>query len=513
MPFVLKRPRHQKLARAIADAVRSLYTSSDRRSVQSEDAYSREYTSSKTRIRAHSHTFHKLRQNHPIERLLNELLAHIFSLGAEDDAMFPVNVSHVCRAWRRLALHTPSVWRRIALDSRLEMWSQRILRAKACTLDIQLAPRALALHGMLYKTTFDARTVQLYFHLVIPLIERWRTLEIQFETYAPYLWNAALSACCAHSSSVHAPHLRELCLVYPGNDDTKEFALFDGNAPRLRRVTLLGIRLAWTPSLFHNLTYLDYTHHGFTGGHEAASEVLHILQVSARLEELRLAFPWRIDGADPYADSSLRPVTLSCLSTLVVSIEGPEVPSALLLVLLHLSLPTTRSLRLLSRYPFRRPTLFPRLRHVLRALPELPKLEHLYLEHGWLDPRFVFPLLHSIPRLRYLALQGLRVTGPFLRGLADALRAQREEFPLCPPLAVLELVRCSSLTAEDVRNALGGRSVSKASPSIEVLLVRDCGGIEPSALRELEAMGSVTRVIVRASRVAGALAGGKPRNI
>ncbi|TFY58328.1 hypothetical protein EVJ58_g6477, partial [Rhodofomes roseus] len=110
-----------------------------------------------------------------------ELLAHVFVLGSEDDFMLPLAVSHVCRAWRALALHTPALWRRVVLDGRLHMWQQRILRAKACTLDIQLAPHPQDFGDVVVMPILDAYTVMQYLSIVTPLIPRWRSLDIRFD--------------------------------------------------------------------------------------------------------------------------------------------------------------------------------------------------------------------------------------------------------------------------------------------------------------------------------------------
>ena len=425
-----------------------------------------------------------------------ELLAHVFVLGSEDDCMVPVVVSHVCRAWRALALHTPSLWRRIVLDGRSDMWRQRIVRAKACTLDIRLTPHPQEFADITVVPILDAYTVMRCMSAVTPLIPRWRSLDIQFDAYSPQLWNAALSACCVQ---VHAPALQELILVYPGNDDMREFALFDGSAPRLRKVTLRGIRLTWIPSLFQDLTYLDYTHHGFTRGQDAAAEVLTMLRISSRLHELRLSFPWRGDAHAVSAASIPLTVALARLTTLGLSVEGPEIPAALLTVLAHISCPALRTLRLYSTYPFHRPSLFPRLRNVSRVLPPLPALEVLHIEHGWLDPRFVFPLLLSLPRLRHLALKGVRVTGPFLLGLMENLSARRTHLSVASRLKVLEVIGCDMLNAEDVVHAFRLRP-GWSRHGIETILIRDCSGIGPAAIGKLAGLGMEVRIWSGAGR-------------
>ncbi|KAI0712645.1 hypothetical protein C8Q76DRAFT_797480 [Earliella scabrosa] len=500
MPFSFKRARQQEPAafpRSILDAVKSFYAverrepqlkppKHDRRSAATPRAHP-VYGSQRVARQP-------VRRAHRITQLPNEVLAHIFVLGAEDDVMFPVTVSHVCKAWRHIALHTPSLWRRISLDGSLSMWSHRMRRAKACTLDVQLSPRSAMSHLAYYNH------VQLCMHLAVPQIHRWRSLEVRFAGYAPFLWNAALSACCGHSPALEAPALRELTLVYPENDDTKEFALFNGFAPRLRRATLQGIRLAWTPPLFQNLTFLDYTHHGFTRGAQAASEVLYMLQVSAGLEELRLAFPWKGDTASRYALSASfsRAVHLPRLRKLALFIDGPDVPPALTYTLPHLALPVLRSLYLMSPQTSRylHPTdAFPHLRNILKSFPRLPALSHLHVAYAWLEERFLAALLAMLPYPGAphltLTLEGPQTSHAFL---CNSLRHVGRR------LRALALVRCDKLTAEatlDVLNRMSGtylQNMPGVVPAISALYVRDCKELDWRSLQWLPTVGIMLKV-------------------
>ncbi|KAI8978851.1 hypothetical protein BD414DRAFT_538760 [Trametes punicea] len=507
MPFSFKRSRQDEPAafpRSILDAVKAFYAT-ERREPQYKpkhrkrtDRDDRKTAAHTTRHQhaTHSHTRAPARHAHRIMQLPAEVLAHIFVLGAEEDVMFPVIVSHVCRAWRYVALHTPALWRRITLDGSLTMWSQRIQRAKACTLDIQLSP----LVPMSHLAYFNY--VQLCMHVVLPYIQRWRSLEVRFVGYAPFLWNAALSGCCGHSSTIEAPQLRELTLVYPENDDTKEYLLFNGYAPRLRRATIQGIRLAWSPSLFQNLTYLDYTHHGFTRGAQAASEVLYMLQVSSALQQLRLSFPWRGDTASRYALSASfsKAVHLPRLRKLALHVDGPDIPPALTYTLPHLSLPVLRSMYLVSHPAARQHSrqmdpVFLHLRTLLKAMPRLPALSHLHVAHGWLEERFVASLLALLPYPGAphltLTLEGPHVTHPFL---CNALRGAGRR------IRALALVRCDKLTAQglmDVLNRLSGTHLQTATlvyPTFTSLYIRDCPALDWRSLQWLTTMGVVLKV-------------------
>ncbi|KAH9925388.1 uncharacterized protein BXZ73DRAFT_91115 [Epithele typhae] len=484
MPFPFKRARVQQepsaFSRSILDAVKAFYAppKHDRRQRASQQAVAAAAAATANAA------YVPVRHPHRITLLPPEVLAHVFVLGAEEDAMFPVTVSHVCRAWRYVALHTPRLWRRITLDSgSLAMWAQRIHRAKACTLDVQLAPQ-VALAPLPYFNH-----VQLCMHTVAPHVHRWRSLEVRFRGYAPFLWNAALSAA--------------LTLMYPDNDDTKEFALFNGFAPRLRRATIHGIRLVWTPSLFQNLTFLDYTHHGFTRGPHASAEVLYMLQVSSNLEDLRLAFPWKGDAPSRYALSASfsRAVHLPRLRKLALYVEGPDVPPALTYALPHLSLPALRALFLVSP-PARHA--FPHLRTVLKAFPRLPPLHHLHLAHAWLDDRFLPALLAAVPPgtpgALTLTLEGAALSHALLAAALRHVAPRR--------LRALALVRApAQLTADalvDVLGRVAGAPLQLQAagagafrlppPPLAAVYVRDCAGVDWRSLAWLQAAGIALRV-------------------
>lgn len=378
---------------------------------------------------------------HRITQLPAEIFAHIFVLGAEDDVRLPVVVSHVCRMWRAVALHTPSLWAHVSLDSRRKMWTERIQRAKAAPLDIEIRPQTQTGRKSLRRNYLTARAVESYMHLAAPLISRWRSLTIEFQHYAPYLWNAALSECCAPDEYAEAPSLEAISLVHPQNDDGKEFLLFNGCAPQLRSATLQGIRLIWLPTLFANLTTLDYTHHGFTQGYDCFVELFGMLSVSSRLQDLRLSFP----PSSPHAfrSQSLEipahaRIHLNDLRTLTLHVSADDIPSALVELIARLRLRHVRSLSLLAPAPaalspshrhYYDPRMmappFVRLRPFFEALPRLSELMQLRVEYSWCDATFVQSLLKfHVPQLKHLALVSPHVNDQFLWSLGEELRGR-----------------------------------------------------------------------------------------
>ncbi|TFK73608.1 hypothetical protein BDN72DRAFT_893790 [Pluteus cervinus] len=343
--------------------------------------------------------------SHFIHRLPVEILSHVFVLGSEDDVMLPVVISHVCSSWRTIAFRTPALWRRITLTPRMDMWRERMQRARACSLDISISPWVKNGSGNSKRQYLDIHTVQWYMHLVVPYIHRWRSLEIQFDDYSPYLWNAALFGCCSRGNKSQALMLEELSLSYPHNDEMKEFSLFSGCAPRLRRVTLEGIRLTWLPSLFGNLTYLDYTHHAFTWGHDAVNEVLNMLQVSSRLTELHVLFPLkRVNSLPPSAPPQTgQRITLRQLTHLHIRVDSAGIPLELAHLLSLVHTPSLISLRFIDLS--KRQHSFPNLSSFFQ-LYSLPRtLRIVRIEHGWYDQHLIFPLLYTLPNVRHLVVR------------------------------------------------------------------------------------------------------------
>jgi hypothetical protein len=362
------------------------------------------------------------RNTHPIHSLPGELLAHIFVLGSNLDVTFPIIVSHVCSAWRDVALHTPSLWRRITLNSnahyRLDMWRERIHRAKVCSLDIEVGEFPSHCGRKPPKSYFDIHTVQWHMHLVLSFISRWRSLKLSFPHYAPFLWNAALSTCCGAGRGVYAPLIEELSLVYPANDDTKVFTLFGGVAPRLTRLTIDGIRLAWLPSLFGNLTFLDYTHRGPIRGNQAVALVLDMVEVSSRLQELRISFPSYVNDLRPLPGHARahKQVALPFLSILHLRIEGPDIPYELYSLLPHLTFPSLISLHLLDLH--RSLHTFPRLGPFLQVFRPPPSLKYLWMECGWVDNQILPSMLRSLKGLRRAMVNGAKVPDSYFVGVA-----------------------------------------------------------------------------------------------
>lgn len=319
--------------------------------------------------------------------------------------MISVVASHTCRAWRAIALHTPRLWTHIDIDDRERMWATRIHRAKACPLHIRIrspVPRRRN-PGMM-----SAEAVQRRMYFVLPYMHRWESLDVKFTKYAPLLWNAALSECCSARLRSRATILVDLTLIHPHNDDSKEFLLFGGYAPGLRRVTLDGIHLLWHPSLFHNLTYLDYTHHGFTSGLQAVEDVVYMLQVSCHLQELSLMFRRKHSASTSSSHprvSVRRRIRLPHLITLRFKVNTSDIPMELRHVASLIRTPALQSLSFVDVR--RRRVCYPGTPMFFQQYAFPNTLQSLRRDKGWCEDNVnvcLEPHIFSVCPHRHLAV-------------------------------------------------------------------------------------------------------------
>lgn len=312
-------------------------------------------------------------------------------------------MSHVCSHWRVVALQCSRLWTRIRPDGRHFLFSTLVRRSGRQTIDVDLTVPS---DPCGYSLT-SADIAHMRLNTVISSTGRWSSLTIHCERYSPYFWNMALSALCAEPCrSTRAPALEALSLIYPCNDDSKEYFLFGGNAPRLQHVIACGIRLKWTPSLFANLTTLDYTHHRFNGGREAAFEVLSMLHVShMQLKYLAIMFPSRTTESaadDDWFVAEMPLIKLPALKKLTVCANGNRAPEAELVTLVsHLAYP---SLQILELATSSRTAIVGRsvIRAVARVFYGHGMIRSVGIGSGWSNEQDISDLLRSLTNLRHV---------------------------------------------------------------------------------------------------------------
>jgi hypothetical protein len=198
--------------------------------------------------------------------------------------------------------------------------------------------------------------------------------------------------------------LEDLRLVYRQNDDPEAFTLFSGNAPKLQSATLAGIRLNWLPSLFANLTALDYTHHGFTVGHQGIQDVVDMLSVSSALIELQLAFPRKPNACLPGRTQPVRArVLLAQLQRLTFRVESSDIPYELAVISTLLLTPSLKALNLVDlTYSY---SSFTSLKQFFYAYALPRSLERVSVEWGWYDARMIEPITQGCRNIREIVVK------------------------------------------------------------------------------------------------------------
>ncbi|TFY73114.1 hypothetical protein EWM64_g10898, partial [Hericium alpestre] len=250
----------------------------------------------------------------PITRLHPEILAHIFSFLAAEEIPrkiirrfrprgFPapspilrlgwMRVTHVCQAWRKAALDTPSLWG-IDVDSMRDCTSERLRRSKQAPLVVRyfqatdrLAPEEQDVLKSLLSQTHRARELEL--------------------TCSP----DHVTKNMANLLTVRAPLLESFVYsapMYPaGASCILPANIFAANAPRLRKLMLADAKLPLQSPLYDNLTHLAMNtreHNPVSGLAFSRDELLGLLRRTLNLETLELAYSIPAGGST-FADASM----------------------------------------------------------------------------------------------------------------------------------------------------------------------------------------------------------------
>ncbi|KAI0695789.1 hypothetical protein C8T65DRAFT_562945, partial [Cerioporus squamosus] len=207
-----------------------------------------------------------------------ELLTRIFHLGVDSDPLpddrppehrpFEVLVSHVCRHWRHIALHTPHLWTTVhfRLKSHIDRGRAYLSRNARLPIDIYVDTCAedTAKHrkDLIFRDTFMPT-----FDVVLPHIDRWREFHLKVADL-----ECKGSARKVLNTCGPAPLLRTLQLWHVQNWESPErlfgaigpppVVVFGGALPSLKNIILQGVNLPWTSSPFlSNLTSIEYALH------------------------------------------------------------------------------------------------------------------------------------------------------------------------------------------------------------------------------------------------------------
>lgn len=228
-----------------------------------------------------------------VESLPPEILLYIFFLLICDTAKpdhspsFPsstnvILVTHICRAWRNLALDAPDLWSSIIATNPTRT-AEFLKRSKQALLDIYL-PQSLS---------------EAFYPMFDNIHDRIRSLVIQFASFTTAMRIAKqLSRECM-------PHLETLHLTYhsgppdelllPGQSRVISFHGDDDPSqpsptPSLRSLRLFPTLLSWNSSIYSNLSVLD-----IDGTKIAAPTEERVLQILQRCPGLA-KFGLRVKG-------------------------------------------------------------------------------------------------------------------------------------------------------------------------------------------------------------------------
>ncbi|KZV66399.1 hypothetical protein PENSPDRAFT_755737 [Peniophora sp. CONT] len=200
----------------------------------------------------------------PVARLLPELLSIIFYFWRElEPTMFYdrdrseyflqperrlgwVKSTHVCRAWRQVTLDNAHLWNNIVFEDRFYEWGIEMLkRSRRSQLSVHRMRPGLRLtrHATMPPVEIvdavSAHTSRLRTLTIEQPSNDWEILEVALSRAAPFLEELNLS------SPSFEPHF-----ILPPK-------MFDGNAPRLRRVKLTDCYFLWPALAFETVTHLD----------------------------------------------------------------------------------------------------------------------------------------------------------------------------------------------------------------------------------------------------------------
>ncbi|EPQ57323.1 hypothetical protein GLOTRDRAFT_137673 [Gloeophyllum trabeum ATCC 11539] len=240
----------------------------------------------------------------PVSKLPPEVLAHIFSICSilEPFVIQPpygtplhswFKVTQVCKHWREVALNCAPLWHRIEFSA--PKWTVEMLRRSK---NAPIVVRA----DLTYRTPNFVNTVQ----QALGEVHRIKELDL----IAPSQMLSRL----AGSLSRPAPALESLRLssqrlsAYMDTIYHVPDTLFQGRAPRLRRLELVNCEIAWTSGFLANLTHLHIDKATtYDPGRPTMTQFLNVLRNTPALQSLRLKHaapldPESIDEDTPRVD-------------------------------------------------------------------------------------------------------------------------------------------------------------------------------------------------------------------
>ncbi|KAG8833692.1 hypothetical protein FRC17_010224 [Serendipita sp. 399] len=393
---------------------------------------------------------HVLAQKAPIRRIVDDILAHIFELGAAEEVLFPEKVSAVSRHWRKLILQTPSAWSHLILDRRVfpQASLQTFIRRSEVFLQrSQSAPLTLMLD--LLPISFEGDVHRLM-NLLHDHFARCAILHMHID--------ASWLAVAAGPLSTLGPALRDLDIRTShsnANPVTLSLSEVAGCIPALQSLVLSNLPPSCLPptrypALRHLQLHGVQWHFGNDGSEWPWTGTASLLEAAPNLQSLTLnRMEFILDGTELLTPrhivlKSLKSLTFECMETRSIAI-----------VLESLDAPNLKSLKM--RYdPTKMGDHWCIHRLEASCLAGIEELEvEGYAIYGSNLPWFVRTLA-MIPRLIKLVISNPPL---FLDSRFFDIMATGPNW-LIPRLNELHLIACANLHGQDLIRLLRARSLN-----------------------------------------------------
>jgi hypothetical protein len=279
----------------------------------------------------------------PISSLPTEIIADIIMLASakrNDPGMPWLNVAHVCRQWRDIALNKRLFWSHINFTNLTSAGAAEILaRAKEAPLHLKLDSEA----RFFGRPRWDDARYSAFVKELQAHVSHIRHLDISIGTR--HLLRTAFQHTLVASP---APMLEHLSLSILSVPPYEVFYLpnnvFKGTTPRLFSLELQEVAISWTSPLLRGLKYLK-VHKPNNNDMLSITEWLDALDEMPQLKELVLYAASPLDDGFTFLSDIKRTATLPVLTHLDLS----STAGACAIALAHLVLPALTCLVLQAR--------------------------------------------------------------------------------------------------------------------------------------------------------------------
>ena len=267
----------------------------------------------------------------PISCLPPETLVEIFSLlpfldvSKYDPHLARIRLTHVCHRWREVALYSPYLWNHINFTTLTRAGITEILaRAKMSPLHFE---------GEITHWNKARLRRQLEAHISHT---RHLTISGEFQTMLERLVSPA-PALVSLSLTTHSSYMSSQCIIPD--------SLFNGTAPKLTRLELLGCSIRWQSPLLKGLQTLKLLPYAHPKPKPTLEDWLAALSEMSQLKTLILdnVTPALSDD-NPHISEPKRTVALPSLTLFYITASAGDCA----LALAHLVLPALISLHVTS---------------------------------------------------------------------------------------------------------------------------------------------------------------------